>query len=112
MEGGRLGGDAVEHALGEVGRKVLWYVVNVVGAPAWFAAENGDGRFRVASGHVGREVEVQELVVKGPTTWDGGGRCWAHGEDLEGADPVEGWLSLDMASVPFLAPWRMVAAEL
>ena len=63
---------------------------NLVGVPAWFAAENGDARFGVESGHVGREVEVQELVVKGPTIWDGGGWCWIHGKGLEGADLVNG----------------------
>ena len=86
------GGDLVEkdeHVLGEAGQKVLWYVVDVVGVSAWFAAENGDARFGVASGHVGREIEVQELVMKGPTVWDGGCRCWTHGEDLGGADPVK-----------------------
>ena len=85
-EGRRLGGEGVEHVLGEVGRKVLWYVVNVVGVPAWFAAEKGDAGFGVAPGHVGREVEVQKLVVKGLTIWDSGGRCRAYGEDLERAD--------------------------
>ena len=40
--------------------------------------------------HVGREVGVQELAVKGPDIWDGGGRYRAHGEDLERVDPVEG----------------------
>ena len=90
VEGRGLGGEGVKHALGEVGRKMLWYVVNVVGVPAWFAAENGDACFGVASGHVGWEVEVQGLVVKGPTIWDGGGRCRIHGEDLERSDPIEG----------------------
>ena len=33
--------------------------------------------------------------MKGPTIWDGGGRCWTHCEDLEGADPVEGQLSFE-----------------
>ena len=64
--------------------------MNVVGVPPWFAAESGDARFGVVSGHVGREVEVQELVVKGPTIWNDGGRCRAHGDDLERADPIEG----------------------
>ena len=95
VEGRRLGGEGVEHVLGEVGRNVLWYVVDVAGVSAWVAAENGDARFGVASGHVGREFEVQELVLKGPTIWDGGGWCWTHGKDLEGADPVEGWLGLE-----------------
>ena len=40
VEGRGPGGEGVEHVLGEVGREVLWYVVNVVGVPAWFAAEN------------------------------------------------------------------------
>ena len=74
---------------------MLWYVVNVVGVPAWFAVESGDARLDVASGHVGREVEVQELVVKGPTIWDSGGRCSAYGEDLERVDPIEGYLGLE-----------------
>ena len=68
----------------------FWFVVDVVWVPAWFAAEIGDTRFGVASGHVGREVDVQKLIVKGPTIRGGGGRCCAYGEDLEGADPVEG----------------------
>ena len=85
-----LGGEGVEHVLGEVGRKMLWYVVNVVGVPAWCAAEDEDARFGVAFENVGREVEVQELVVKGSTIWDGGGRRRTHGEDLEMADPIEG----------------------
>ena len=63
MKGRGLGGEGVGH---EVGWKMFWYVVNVVGVPAWFAAENGDARFGVASRPVGRKVEVQELVVKGP----------------------------------------------
>ena len=88
--GRRLGGEGVEHVIGEVGRKVLWYVVDVVGVSAWFEAENGDAWFKVASEHIGQEVEVKELVMKGPTIWDGGGRCWTHGEDLQRGDPVEG----------------------
>ena len=90
VEGRGLGEEGVEHVLGEVGRDVLWYVVNVFGVPAWFTAENEDARLGVASGHVGREIEVQELVVNGPTIWDSGGRHRAHGEDLERADPIEG----------------------
>ena len=35
------------------------------------------------------EIEVQELVVKRPAIWDGGGRCRALGKDLKRADPVE-----------------------
>ena len=35
-----LAGEGAKHVLGEVGRKMLWYVVNVVGVPAWFAAED------------------------------------------------------------------------
>ena len=62
--------------------------MNVVEVPAWFAAENGDARFKVAAGPVGRKVEEQELVVKGPAIGDGGGRCRARGEDLERADPI------------------------
>ena len=46
--------------------------------------------FGVASGHVGQEVEVQELVVKVPIIWDGGGRGRTHCKDLEEADPIEG----------------------
>ena len=95
VEGRRLGGEGVEHVRGEVGRKVLWYVVDAVGISAWFAAENGDTWFGVTSGRVGREVEVQELVMKGPTIWDGGGRCWTYGEDFEGAAPVKGQLSIE-----------------
>ena len=64
MEGRRLGGEGVEHVLCEAGWKVLWYVVDDVGVSAWFAAESGDARFGVASGHVGREVELQQLVMK------------------------------------------------
>ena len=95
VKGRRLGGEGVEHVLCEGGRKVLWYVVDVVGVSTWFAAENGDARFGVAFGHVGRKVEVQELVLKEPVIWDGRGRCWTHGKDLEGADSVEGWLSFE-----------------
>ena len=90
VEGRRHGGEGVEHVFGDIGQKVLWYVVDVVEGSALLAAENGHARFGVASGHVGREVEVQELVLKGPTIWDGGGRCWTHGKNLEGANPVEG----------------------
>ena len=50
----------------------------------------GDARFGVASERVAREVEVSDLVVKGPVIWDGGGRCRAHGEHLERTDLVEG----------------------
>ena len=71
VEGRGLGGERVEDVLGKVGRKMLGYVVNVVGVPARFAADNGDARFGVASRHVGREVEVQELVLEGPSIWDG-----------------------------------------
>ena len=56
VEGRRLGGEGVEHVLSEVGRKALWYVVDVVGVLAWFAAKNGDARWGVASGHVGRKA--------------------------------------------------------
>ena len=48
---------------------MLWYVVDVFGVSAWFAAVNGDERFGVASGHVGRDIEVHEVVLKGPTIW-------------------------------------------
>ena len=34
VEGRRHGGERVEHVFGEVGRKVLWYLVDVVGVPA------------------------------------------------------------------------------
>ena len=85
-----LRGEGVRHVLGEVGRKMLWYLVNVVGIPIWLAADIGDATLGVASRHVGWDVEVQELVLKGPFIWDGGGRWWAHGEDLERADQVEG----------------------
>ena len=61
VEGRGLGGEGVEHVLGEVGRKMIWYDVNVIRVPAWSAAENGDARFGVASGHVGREFVVQGL---------------------------------------------------
>lgn len=60
------GGEGVEHVFGEVVRKVLWYVVNVVGIPARLASKNRHSRFGVASRYAGREVEVQELVVKRP----------------------------------------------
>ena len=69
---------------------MFWCEVNVVGVPAWFTAENGNARFGVASRHVGREVKVQELVVKGPAICDGENQCRVHDEDLERADPVEG----------------------
>ena len=90
VEGRGLGGEGVEHVLGGASRNLLWYFVNVVGVPAWFAAENEDARLEVASGHVGWEVEVQEFVVKGPTIWDSGDRCRSNGEDRERADPIEG----------------------
>ena len=114
VEERRLGGEGVEHVLGDVGRKVLWYVVDVVGVSAWFAAENGDARFGVASGHVGRGVEVQELAMKGPTifgTAEAGSGPTSR--ILKGPIQVKDSLVLrTMASVPFLAPWRMVTTEL
>ena len=66
---------------------------------AWFAVEYGDARFGVTSWHVGREVAVQELVVKGPAIWDGEGRLRVHGEDHERADPIKGWLGLENGGV-------------
>ena len=47
-KGRGLGGEGVGQMLGEVGQKMLWYVVNVVGVPAWCAVEDGDTRFGVA----------------------------------------------------------------
>ena len=59
--------------------------MNVVGVPARLAPKNGDAVFGVASRHVGGKVEVQELVVKGPAIGNGGGRCRAYGNSVEGA---------------------------
>ena len=50
-EGRGLEGEGVEHVLGEVDRKIIWYDLNVDGVPAWFAAGNEDARFGVTSGH-------------------------------------------------------------
>ena len=73
-----LGRKRVEHVLGEVSRKVLGQVVDVVGVPARVAANNGNAAFGVASRHVGGEVEVEELVMKMPAIRNGGGRCGAQ----------------------------------
>ena len=106
-------GEGVEHVLDEVDWKMFWCVVNLVGDPACFSAENGDARFGDASRRVGREIKVQEFVVKRPIIWDSGGRCKAHGEDLKGPIQLKDSLVLrTMVPMPFLAPWRMVVAEL
>ena len=53
----------------------------------------------VASRHVRGEVEVEELVMKTPAISSGGGRCRAHGENLERTNPVEGELGLEDGGV-------------
>ena len=78
---------------------MLGQVVNVVGVPARLAPNNGDASFRTTSRHVGGEVEVEKLVLKGPAVRNGGGRCRAHGENLERANPVEGGLGLENGDV-------------
>ena len=92
---------------------MLGQIVDVVGVPTRLAANNEDTAFGVASRHVGGEVEVEELFMKRPAIRNGGGRCRARGENLERANSVEGKLVLrTVRSVPFLAPWRMVAEVL
>ena len=73
--------------------------MDVVGVPARLAANNGDAVFGVASGHVGGEVEVEELVMKRPAIRNGEGRCRADGENLERANPVEGEFGLENGGV-------------
>ena len=99
VEGRRLCGEGVEHVSSEVDRKVLRWVVNVVGVPARLAPKIGEAAFGVASRHVGGKVEVQQLVVKGPAIGDGGGWCRAYGDDLEGVYPIEGELGLENGGV-------------
>ena len=55
--------------------------------------------FGVASRHVGGKVEVQQYAVKGPTIGNGGDRCRAQGDNLEGAYPIEGELGLENGGV-------------
>ena len=78
-EGRGLGGEGVEHVLGEVGRNMIWYDLNVDGVPAWFGAGNGDARFGVTTGH--RTGEQSTSACR-----EGAGHL-AHGKDLESADP-------------------------
>ena len=78
---------------------MLGQIVDVVGVPTRLAANNEDTAFGVASRNVGGEVEVEELVMKRPTIRNGGGRCRAHGENLERANPVEGELGLENGGV-------------
>ena len=99
MERRGLGRNGVEHVFGEVNRKVLGQVVDVVGVPARLSANNGDAAFGVASRHVGGEIEVEELVMKRPAIRNGGGWCRAHGENLKRVNPVEGELGLENGGV-------------
>ena len=99
MESRGLGRKGVKDVFGEVSRKVLGQVVDVAGVPASLATNNGDAAFGVASRHVGAEVGVEELVMKRPAIGNGGGRCRAHGENLERANPVEGELGLENGGV-------------
>ena len=55
---------AVEDGLGEVGRKMLEQVVDVVGVLARFAYNDRDAADAVSSRHVGGKIEVKEFVVK------------------------------------------------
>ena len=73
--------------------------MDVVGVTARLAANNEDAAFRVASGHVGGEVEADELAMKRPAIRNGGGRCRPHGENLERANPVEGEFGLENGGV-------------
>ena len=73
--------------------------MNVVGVPARLAPKNGDAVFGVTSRHIGGKVELQQFVVKGPAIGDGGGRCRAYGENLEGAYPIEGELGFENGGV-------------
>ena len=73
--------------------------MDVVGVPARLAANNGGVAFGVASRHVGGEVEVEELAMKRPAIRNGGGRCRAHGKNLERARPVGGELRLENGGV-------------
>lgn len=86
--------------------------LDFVRVPARLASKNGDVVFGVASGHAGGKVEAEEFVVKGPSISNGGGRCRAHGNDLEQADPneVEFVFSRTVASVAFRMPRRTVTA--
>ena len=42
---------------------------------------------------------MHRLILKGPTVRNGGGRCRAHGENLERANPVEGELGHENGGV-------------
>ena len=46
-------------------------IVDVVGVPAGLAERNGDAVLEVPPRHVQGKVEVQELVVKGPSIRNG-----------------------------------------
>ena len=58
--------------------------MNIVGVSARLAPKNGDVVFGVVR-QFGEIVEVQQFVVKGPITGEGGGRCRAYDVKFEGA---------------------------
>ena len=82
VKGRGLGGEGIEHVLGEVGRKVLsWYVVIVIVVPAWLAADNDAVAGGVYPAFCGEGLFWREL---GPPEQVGGGsrRCSPKGRPV------------------------------